>query len=400
MNAFISWSGGKDCMLALYLASKNNLIHKDVILLNMCDKTGKMSRSHGLSSNILEAQAECMVAELLQQPIGENGYEDSFKNAISTLKSQGIQYGVFGDIYLESHREWIERVCNDIEIKPLFPLWGMTSQEVVEKLIEEGFKCKIVSVRKEMLDATWLGTNLTHESLTKLCSLKGIDPCGEHGEYHTLVWDGPLFSAPLQINEEGIIETSKHYMLNISIQAHGQKSLQKEGLTHIYTGNGKGKTTAAVGLATRALGSGLKVCFCSFLKRPSKFGYSEMASLKKLGATIFIFTPGHPHRDKKREEHVVIEELKNSLDFLEHYLKQHSIDLLILDEILIAVRDSYISEAEVLNLIKNKPANMELILTGRGATKTLIEAADYVTNMEKIKHPFDKKIKSRKGIEY
>lgn len=172
------------------------------------------------------------------------------------------------------------------------------------------------------------------------------------------------------------------------------------GLTHIYTGDGKGKTTAAVGLATRALGSGLKVLYCSFHKRPEKYGYTEMDSLKKLGAQVFNFAKGHPHLDKSIDENEIRQQVPEAINTLTELLKTNRVDMLILDEILISVRDNYLDEAVLIDFIKNKPPHTELVLTGRRATEKVMELADYVSFVQKIKHPYDQGIFSRAGIEY
>ncbi|HBK31520.1 MAG TPA: cob(I)yrinic acid a,c-diamide adenosyltransferase [Porphyromonadaceae bacterium] len=176
--------------------------------------------------------------------------------------------------------------------------------------------------------------------------------------------------------------------------------MKKLGLIHIYTGDGKGKTTAAVGLATRALGSGFKVCYCSFHKDPAKYGYAEMESLKKLGATVLNFAIGHPHLDKSIDEEQIKKEVPEAIQTLRNKLAEESFDLLIMDEILISVRDRYLEESILLDFIKDKPQDTELVLTGRAATENVMALADYVTFCKKLKHPYDRKIRSRKGIEY
>lgn len=172
------------------------------------------------------------------------------------------------------------------------------------------------------------------------------------------------------------------------------------GLVHIYTGDGKGKTTSAVGLATRALGSGLKVCYCSFHKRPEKYGYTEMDSLRKLGATVHNFAKGHPHLDKSIDENTIKKEVPEAIDFLKNILKTEHFDLLIMDEILISVRDKYLSESTLIDFIQQKPKHLELVLTGRAATENVMQLADYVTFCKKMKHPYDKGVMSRAGIEF
>lgn len=172
------------------------------------------------------------------------------------------------------------------------------------------------------------------------------------------------------------------------------------GLIHIYTGDGKGKTTAAVGLATRALGSGLKVVYCSFHKRPEKYGYTEIDSLKKLGARVFNFAKGHPHLDKSIDQNQIRREVPEAIQTLTQLLETESVDMLILDEILISVRDAYLDELVLIDFVKNKPSHTELVLTGRSATQNVMDLADYVSFVQKIKHPYDKGILSREGVEY
>ena len=175
------------------------------------------------------------------------------------------------------------------------------------------------------------------------------------------------------------------------------------GLIHIYTGTGKGKTTAAIGLAARALGGGLSVCYCSFHKHPQKYGYTEMESLKKLGAHVINFAKHHPHMDENVTDETIDaikKEVSKAIDTLTTLLSKEQFDLLIMDEIFISIRDNYLDEAILLDFIKNKPANTELVLTGRGATEKTMSLAHYITNMECVKHPYYNNTPSRKGIEY
>jgi cob(I)alamin adenosyltransferase len=174
----------------------------------------------------------------------------------------------------------------------------------------------------------------------------------------------------------------------------------KRGLVHIYTGTGKGKTTASVGLATRALGQGLKVVYAHFMKRPELYGYHEIDSLKKLGATVLGFTDGHPNFNKEVTPEQLKEQVAEALVFLTGLCQSSAFDLMILDEIIICVRDGFLDEQDLINFIDSKPETMELVLTGRGVTPGLIEKANYVSEINKIKHPFDEGIPSRKGIEF
>lgn len=174
----------------------------------------------------------------------------------------------------------------------------------------------------------------------------------------------------------------------------------KKGLVHIYTGTGKGKTTSAVGLGARALGQGFKVTYCHFMKRPELYGYHEIDSLKALGATVMGFTDGHPFFNKEVTPEMLQKQVAEALIFLSGYLQTAKPDLLILDEIIITVRDSFLEEDVLLDFINQKPEGTELVLTGRGATPRLIERADYVSEINMVKHPYQQGIQSRKGIEF
>lgn len=176
--------------------------------------------------------------------------------------------------------------------------------------------------------------------------------------------------------------------------------MKTTGLIHIYTGDGKGKTTSAVGLGVRALGHNLKVCYTYFHKQPDKYGYTEIKNLEKLGATIYGFAKGHPFCDSSILAKNLIEEAPIGLSFLKDLIQQEQFDLLILDEIIISVRDGYLPEEQLLDFILSKPKNLELVMTGRGATPSMIALADYVSNITKVKHPYDRRITSREGIEY
>jgi cob(I)alamin adenosyltransferase len=174
----------------------------------------------------------------------------------------------------------------------------------------------------------------------------------------------------------------------------------KNGFTHIYTGEGKGKTTSAVGLGVRALGHNLKVCYAYFHKRPEKYGYTEIQALETLGASIYGFAKGHPFCDKNLDTDLLKKEAREGITFLTELIRKEPIDMLIMDEVIISVRDNYLPEQQLIDFINGKPLQLELILTGRGASTELMKHADYVSYVTKMKHPYDKGISSRKGIEY
>ena len=176
--------------------------------------------------------------------------------------------------------------------------------------------------------------------------------------------------------------------------------MKKKGLIQVYTGAGKGKSTAAIGQAARAAGHGFKVGFISFFKDPEVFGYGEYNSLKKLGVKTFLFAKKHPHFYKELNPDDVCQECSKGLEFIKELFQDPSWDMLILDEIIIAVRDGFLKEEEVLSLLEAKPEKLELVLTGRGVTEKIIEKADLVSEVREVKHPYSQGIKGREGIEY
>jgi len=176
--------------------------------------------------------------------------------------------------------------------------------------------------------------------------------------------------------------------------------MQRKGLVQVYTGDGKGKTTAAIGLACRARGHNLKVCYVSFQKDPEKWGCGEHKVLKKLGVDVFGFAKKHPHFYKNIDPDDIRRECLKGVEFIKKIYQEKKYDVLILDEINIALCNGFLKEKEILDLMEKKPKNLELVLTGRNATKKIMEKADLVSEVKKTKHPYDSGVKGRKGIEY
>lgn len=171
----------------------------------------------------------------------------------------------------------------------------------------------------------------------------------------------------------------------------------QSGLTHIYTGNGKGKTTAALGLCLRALGAGKRVCLVQFLK---KGDFSELKALRRFpNCTIRQFGTSE-FVDPKNVSIQQRAEAQKGLEFARKAILCDPCDLLILDEILVALQFKLLKLEDILNLVAAKPSRLELVLTGRGAPQELIDAADLVSDIKEVKHPFQKGIKARRGIEF
>ncbi len=209
MKVFVSWSGGKDAMLALHRAATSGKY--DVkFLVNMCDDASGLSRSHGLPSQLIAQQANALDIPLVQPKTSHTNYETVLKTTIANLKNHGVEGGVFGDIYLEPHREWIERVCAESGIAPVFPLWGEPTLLLIEELLALNYQAITVAINHTMIDKSWLGRTIDRPFVDELSALPGIDVCAENGEYHTFVANGPLFSKAVKIIPAGIITDEDH----------------------------------------------------------------------------------------------------------------------------------------------------------------------------------------------
>lgn len=214
MKAFISWSGGKETMLSCYKVMKD----KDIEvagLLNMVSEDGIYSRSHGIRSNILRSQAEAIGIPILQKKATWNTYEEEFKIAVAELKNQGVVAGVFGDIDFQPHRDWVEKICKETQIKAIMPLWGETREKVLSDFITAGFETVIVATQSDKLGSDWLGRKIDKEFIKDLKELGGVDLCGEAGEYHTFVTSGPIFKKRVTLTKTNKINRDKHWFLDI-----------------------------------------------------------------------------------------------------------------------------------------------------------------------------------------
>jgi diphthine-ammonia ligase len=195
-NTLCSWSGGKDSCYAMMQAMQPG--YQPNVLLNMLNENGKVSRSHGLPLEILKQQAGQMNLPLVALPTSWCDYERNFIEILGTLKeSYRLDYAVFGDIDLQPHRDWEEKVCEAVNIKALLPLWKRNRRELVLEMLDFNIECMIVSCNTTMGEK-YLGKTLT-KKLTDELEQTGIDPCGENGEFHTLVVNCPIFDRRISL---------------------------------------------------------------------------------------------------------------------------------------------------------------------------------------------------------
>jgi uncharacterized protein (TIGR00290 family) len=193
VKCFFSWSGGKDSMLALHRAlDAGDEVHA---LLAMFDETGERSRSHALSPHLLQAQADALGIALVMRRATWQGYEAVFTEQLRAFAAQGITRGLFGDIDLQPHRDWEEKVCAAAGIEAVLPLWQAPRRALVDELLALGYRARVVTVDARFLDASFCGRMFDAGFIADLPD--GVDACGENGEFHTFVVDGPRFARPV-----------------------------------------------------------------------------------------------------------------------------------------------------------------------------------------------------------
>lgn len=196
MNFVTSWSGGKDSCYAMMQAVALGL--KPKVLLNMMNENGQVSRSHGLPLSILRQQAQKMNLPIVTIPATWNEYEAKYIKALQEIKTEfELEAAVFGDIDLQPHRDWEEKVCKAAGIEAVLPLWQQNRIDLVNEMLANGIETMIVSCNTQMGEG-YLGKIMTKELAQEL-EAKGIDSCGENGEFHTMVINCPLFSESITL---------------------------------------------------------------------------------------------------------------------------------------------------------------------------------------------------------
>lgn len=196
MKFVLSFSGGKDSILALHEMVQQG--HEAVALLVMYREDAERSWTHGIDRDMLTAMADALNIPLLCCKSAADTYEHDFEEGLREAVALGAEACVFGDIDIELHREWDESRCEAVGIKAVLPLWGCDREDNVRRAVELGYVCTVKCVKNDVLPVTMLGQPLSMAMLEEMSSL-GVDLCGENGEYHTVVVDGPLFRHPVEV---------------------------------------------------------------------------------------------------------------------------------------------------------------------------------------------------------
>ena len=198
---YCSWSGGKDSALALHEAIGAGAEPR--FLVSMLTEEGERSRSHGLARGLLAAQAAAVGVPIRFGAATWRDYRDEFVRVVGEgTAASGARVGIFGDIDGDEHREWEQGVCAAVGAEAALPLWHRDRRDLTDRLLGSGFEAVIVAVRDGVLPPSLLGRRLDADVLDQIVAA-GADACGENGEFHTVVLDGPIFREPVGVEFKG-----------------------------------------------------------------------------------------------------------------------------------------------------------------------------------------------------
>lgn len=211
-KAIMSWSGGKDSSMALYEAQKTAGLDIVSLLTTVTEGYDRISM-HGVRRTLLKEQAESIglpVEEVVISQVSSNEeYDARFKEKLIPFKDQGIGQVIIGDIFLEDLKQYREERLAEVDMTGLFPIWKRDTQELSRTFIDLGFKAILTCVDSEVLDGSFAGRDYDLSLLQDLPD--SVDPCGENGEFHTFVYDGPIFNQPVSVQKGEVVLRDKRF---------------------------------------------------------------------------------------------------------------------------------------------------------------------------------------------
>jgi uncharacterized protein (TIGR00290 family) len=215
-RALLSWSGGKDSSLCLYETTKGGEFVVAALLTTLTRDFDRISM-HGVRRELLEMQASALGLQLDEVWISKNAanaeYEDQMRKALERRKAEGIKHVIFGDLFLEDIRKYREDRLSQIGVQGVFPLWGRPTRDVANLFIEKGFRAILCCTDPKAIPKEFCGREFDRQLLSDLPS--SVDPCGENGEFHTFVYDGPIFKKRIEVRVGEVVQRDGFYFADI-----------------------------------------------------------------------------------------------------------------------------------------------------------------------------------------
>jgi uncharacterized protein (TIGR00290 family) len=216
-KVLLSWSGGKDSAFALHEIRRNDSLEVVALLTSVTEDYGRISM-HGVRYELLMAQADSLGLPLevlcIAREDSNEQYEEKLQALLENYASRDVSAVVFGDIFLQELREYRENNLSKVGLKGLFPLWNKKTEILSRSFIESGFKAVVTCVDSETLDGTYAGHAYDHEFLSSIPS--SVDPCGENGEFHSFVYDGPIFTKKIEVSRgEVVVRDERFYFCDL-----------------------------------------------------------------------------------------------------------------------------------------------------------------------------------------
>ncbi len=212
-KTYFNWSSGKDASLALYKLLQNKEYEIGTLLTNINKDFGRVSM-HGLQESLLDAQAKSIGLPLeklyFPKDVTMDLYDEKMKEKITSLKSRGYNYAGFGDIFLEDLKSYRDNKLAEVDVKGVYPIWKQNPKDLIQEILDLGFKAITVCVNPKLLGKEFVGRIIDEQFIKDLPD--NVDVCGENGEFHTFVFDGPIFSHPIdfEIGEKTLRSYTLH----------------------------------------------------------------------------------------------------------------------------------------------------------------------------------------------
>lgn len=220
-KAIMSWSGGKDSSMALYYAKEKGGLDIQALVTTVTEGYDRISM-HGVRRTLLKQQSEAIgipVEEVIISQVSSNEeYDARFKEKLLTFKKKGVKQVIIGDIFLEDLKKYREERLAEINMTGIFPIWKRDTTELAQTFIDLGFKAIITCLDSKLLDKSFAGRDFDLSLLNDFPD--NVDPCGENGEFHTFVYDGPIFSKPVSLEKGEVVLRDKRFYFCDLILSH------------------------------------------------------------------------------------------------------------------------------------------------------------------------------------